>query len=148
MAILVALLVVVAQAATLPTMPGRAVVILPCDAEPAAPCWDQATKLERFAPQTRVLAAPLVADVRLASKEGKLLVRVGALPADTTLEVSVSGAALAAASSTRIDRAGVITLPLGKVEKGEPRSLWMNLVSDGVTRPWAPAGPGELQEPI
>jgi hypothetical protein len=79
-----------ALAATPALVPDRAVVAAPCVVDPADPCWDDAPALTRFAPEERVPGPAVSADVRLAWRGNQLLVKVGELPADTVVEVTLN----------------------------------------------------------
>lgn len=150
------LLVAAASAAALPTVPGTAQVVGACQPDPAAACWSTATRLQRWAPDHGLLLPALELDVRVAHRDGALLVRTEGLPAGSRLELAVSPGTGEAPPKTSVlvaqptDQAARVhnLLPSPGLRPPQLRALRLSLIgADGSVRAWAPAGPGDLTDP-
>ncbi len=144
-----------ASAAPLATLPGRAVTVLPCTSDPDDACWQEARVLERFAPDRRVAEPAVEADLRLAWRDGAVLLRVGALPPHTEVELTLHSTHDWVPRTAEIVRgsSGVLVLehssPIGA--PGEERAVELTLFEDRGEEPplgrtWTPAGPAHAGE--
>nr|HCH64617.1 hypothetical protein [Deltaproteobacteria bacterium] len=132
-----------------PSVPGLSRVVVRCSDVASDACWSQARPLERFAAAPALHLSPVQADVRLGWDDEGLLVRVDAMPPDSTLEVGLAlkagSTSLSRATPLAIDSLGVHRLvPERPLKVGEIRRLWISVVvPDGDGRaalPWAPVG--------
>lgn len=141
-------------------VPDRAVVVAPCAADIDAGCWEEATVLGRFAPELRDHGPTLQADVRLAHRDGALLVRAEGLPEGALVEVSVNRSMdqddtvrmPTYARYAALDAAGVAVVD-GSLEVGSVVGVRVQLLwgegPDRLALPWAPGlGPGVLSQPF
>ena len=124
-------------------VPAEGGTVATCTTDAAAPCWDGALKLGRFAPRRGTTGPPATTDVRLArDADGALLVRASDLPADALLELYLR-TANAPAEQLRVSAGGDVqrfplTAPLGTPDR---RTLLAELRIADRTLAWAPAGP-------
>jgi hypothetical protein len=129
-----------AEPPALGLVPAEGGTVATCTADPGASCWDDALKLERFAPRRGTTGSPVKVDVRLARAEGALLVRANDLPADSVLELYLR-TANAPADQLRVT-GGVqrfeLAAPLGAPDR---RTLLAELRIGDRTLDWAPSGP-------
>jgi len=116
-----------AHAATVPTLPGRALVLPRCRPDPSAACWESAPVADRFAEVPALGGETREATVRLAWNKAGILVRVDTALSDTeAIEISVSKKAtekLATAWSGRFT-AGVEILPARGLAPGSCGPWW------------------------
>ena len=148
-------LVAAALAGPLPTVPGSAEVIGACSPDPAAPCWAEATSMRRWAPDHGLLLPPLALDVRIAHRDGALLVRTEGLPVGSRLEIALSPGVGELPAKTSVLEARP-TSPGAEVQALRPtpalrppqlRAVRLSLIgADGGVWAWAPAGPGDLTD--
>jgi hypothetical protein len=142
----------VGMAAPIEQAPGRGLTLYPCQKKANAACWRRAEQLQRFAPEIRVLADPIQADVRLAHDGARLLVRAMKLPKDMRLEIVVGPKDTNNLADTQVLTVGRglhalhLTPPL---KLGSLRAIRVHLRRDDdpVLRTWAPHGHGDLTRP-
>ncbi len=123
-------------------VPAPGGVVSACTTDRAAACWDDALRLDRFAPRDGATGASVRADVRFAREEGALLVRAADLPADATLDLYVRGvngpAEQLRVSGTRPVERFVLARPLATPDQ---RTVLAELRVGDRTLGWAPVGP-------
>ena len=148
MILLVACIAAWAEPTVLGLVPAEGGTVATCTADPAASCWDDALKLERFAPRRGTTGSAVRVDVRLARDERALRVRANELPTDAVLELYLR-TANTPAEQLRVAGGGVhrfeLAAPLGNPDR---RTLLAELRIADRTLAWAPSGPPRTAAPL
>jgi hypothetical protein len=118
-----------------------------CATDATAACWDQTDRLSTFAAATGTWASGATLDVRLAHRDGALLVRAAGLPEGAVVELVVAGAKNPAETNDvlRVSE-GVSRHALRvPVRPGDERIVRAHLLrADGAVLVWSGPGPALL----